>query len=112
MGKIDIDISDSEPEKLKKDIIEILSKSDLEFSDDKLSIKLLTGGSSNVMYLVTIDSSLKSKLLFRIYGAGKELKATLNYIYITKVCASKSVYVCKSPCYLKVYSFACARFSL
>ena len=34
-------------------------------SDDKLSIKLLTGGSSNVMYLVTIDSSLKSKLLFR-----------------------------------------------
>ena len=51
MGKIDIDISDSEPENLKKDIIEILSKSDLEFSDDKLSIKLLTGGSSNVMYL-------------------------------------------------------------
>ena len=80
MGKIDIDISDSEPEKLRKDIIEILSKSDLEFSDNKLIIKLLTGGTSNILYLVTIDSPSKSKLLFRIYGAGKELKATLNYI--------------------------------
>lgn len=72
MGKIDIDISDSEPEKLRKDIIEILSKSDLEFSDNKLIIKLLTGGTSNILYLVTIDSPSKSKLLFRIYGAGSE----------------------------------------
>ena len=78
MGKIDIDISDSEPEKLRKDIIEILSKSDLEFSDNKLIIKLLTGGTSNILYLVTIDSPSKSKLLFRIYGAGKELKTTLD----------------------------------
>ena len=72
MGKIDLDISDSQPEKLREDITEILLKSGLEFSDDKLSIEMITGGTSNVLYLVTIDSETKFKLMFRIYGAGEE----------------------------------------
>jgi len=72
MGKIDLDISDSQPEKLREDIIQILLKSGLEFSDDKLSIEMITGGTSNVLYLVTIDSETKFKLMFRIYGAGSE----------------------------------------
>ena len=47
-----------------------MTQSGLEFVEEILNIQQLTGGTSNTIYLVNINSSVK--VLFRLYGVGSE----------------------------------------
>jgi len=68
--KIFQNVSDSGQQQLRKDVVDILIQSGLEFVEEILNIQQLTGGTSNTIYLVNINSSVK--VLFRLNGVGSE----------------------------------------
>lgn len=50
-----------------------------EYVNDDINVKILTGGITNILYLLTVKSVPNKKIIIRIYGAGTELFINRDY---------------------------------